>query len=69
METPALLSEDYGAWVAIEQPYADPRLQPRDGPADAGRSQAECVGCPNEAAGFDHGYHHTDTGEQPRIEH
>jgi hypothetical protein len=29
--------EDHGAWVAIEQPYADPRLQPRDGPADTGR--------------------------------
>jgi hypothetical protein len=54
--------------MPVEQPDANPRLEPRNGSADPRWRQSDGVRRTGEAAVFYDGGHHAHTGEQARVE-
>jgi hypothetical protein len=53
---------------AVEYPHADPRLEARHGPADAGRRQTQRFGRASEIACLGDRRQHADAGQDARIE-
>src|SRR3984957_11074862 len=68
IEASTFVSQRHRSSRTIKQPNAKPGLQPVDGPAHAGISEADEFCGFDEAAAFDHGRQHTDPGQNPAIE-
>jgi hypothetical protein len=68
IEPAALVGQGQGAGGAVQQPYADPLLQPGQGAADARGRQAQHVGGLGQAAALHDRRQHPDIGDQPSIE-
>ena len=68
VELAALVGQAQRARGAVEQPHADARLEPRDGPAHARGRDAQRIGRLGEAAAVDDGGEHADVGKQSSVE-
>jgi hypothetical protein len=62
MEAPSLLGQGHVARIAVEQPNADPRLEPGDGSAHARRRETQDLGRTGEIPRLGDGRHDADAG-------